>query len=113
MAMTFLSTLPATYLTVVAGPSLSLLKICVCICLYARRLIFICTIRLVLIGNESSIRRAAEKIMDSVDGVVGIEVVGLDMEEEKEGVYDEAVDKACKILGNLDALVHCYAYEGE
>jgi len=69
--------------------------------------------RLVLIGNESSIRRAAEKIMDSVDGVVGIEVVGLDMEEEKEGVYDEAVDKAYKILGNLDALVHCYAYEGK
>lgn len=64
-------------------------------------------------GNESSVRRAAEKIMDSTNGVVvGVEVVGLDMEEDKEAVYDEAVDKACKILGNLDALVHCYAYEG-
>ncbi|XP_058187113.1 uncharacterized protein LOC131304034 [Rhododendron vialii] len=70
--------------------------------------------RLVLMGNESSIRRAAEKIMDSTNGVVvGVEVVGLDMEEDKEAVYDEAVDKACKILGNLDALVHCYAYEGK
>ncbi|KAI8533395.1 hypothetical protein RHMOL_Rhmol10G0006100 [Rhododendron molle] len=70
--------------------------------------------RLVLMGNESSIRRAAEKIMDSTNGVVvGVEVVGLDMEEDKEAVYDEAVDKACKILGNLDALAHCYAYEGK
>ncbi|KAF7129021.1 hypothetical protein RHSIM_Rhsim10G0005000 [Rhododendron simsii] len=65
-------------------------------------------------GNESSIRRAAEKIMDSTNGVVvRVEVVGLDMEEDKEAVYDEAVDKASKILGNIDALIHCYAYEGK
>lgn len=64
------------------------------------------SIRLVLIGNESSLRSIAEKIKGSV------EVVGLDMEEDREGAFDEAVDKACNILGNLDAFVHCYHYEG-
>ncbi|KAJ7950606.1 Reductase [Quillaja saponaria] len=35
------------------------------------------------------------------------------MEEEREAIFDEAVDKACKILGGLDAFVHCYSYEGK
>ncbi|KAK9117592.1 hypothetical protein Sjap_016539 [Stephania japonica] len=33
------------------------------------------------------------------------------MEAEEELVFDRAVDAASKILGNLDAFVHCYDYE--
>ncbi|KAF5961561.1 hypothetical protein HYC85_002770 [Camellia sinensis] len=62
-------------------------------------------------GNEYSLRSAAEKTMGSLNGVVGIQFVNLDAEEEREAVFDEAVNKACKFLGNLDAFVHCYAYE--
>ena len=69
--------------------------------------------RLVLMGKESSLRSVEEKIRGSLEGVVSIEVVGVDMEEERGGVFDEAVDKACEILGSLDAFVHCYAYEGK
>ncbi|CAL5325438.1 unnamed protein product [Camellia sinensis] len=68
---------------------------------------------LVLMGNEYSLRSAAEKTMGSLNGVVGIQFVNLDAEEEREAVFDEAVNKACKFLGNLDAFVHCYAYEGK
>ncbi|KAF8399993.1 hypothetical protein HHK36_015866 [Tetracentron sinense] len=69
--------------------------------------------RLVLMGNESYLRGVAEKIMGSLKGIVPVEVVGVDMENEEEGVFDEAVDKARRILGNLDAFVHCYSYEGK
>ncbi|KDO63893.1 hypothetical protein CISIN_1g0245172mg, partial [Citrus sinensis] len=50
-------------------------------------------------------------MMGSLKGGQPVEVVGLDMEEDREGAFDEAVDKACQILGNLDAFVHCYTYE--
>ena len=50
--------------------------------------------------------------MDSTKNVAQVEVVGLDMEEEREGAFDEAVDKAWKVFGHLDALVNCFAYEG-
>lgn len=63
-------------------------------------------------GNESTLQNVVNKIKSSVEGADKVEVVGLDMEEEKEGVFEEAVEKACKILGNLDAFVNCYAYEG-
>lgn len=69
--------------------------------------------RLVLMGNECSLRIAAEKIMGSFNGVNAVEFVELDMEEEREVVFDEAVDKAGRILGKFDAFVHCYAYEGK
>ncbi|KAL7257137.1 hypothetical protein ACSBR1_010965 [Camellia fascicularis] len=39
---------------------------------------------LVLVGNECSLRSAAEKTMGSLNGVVGIEFVNLDAEEERE-----------------------------
>lgn len=68
--------------------------------------------RLVLAGNESFLRVASAKIMGSLKGGVPIEVVGLDMEAEVEAVFDESVEKACKILGKLDAFVNCYTYEG-
>lgn len=69
--------------------------------------------RLVLMGNERSLRSAAEKIMGSLNGVNAVEFVELDMQEERELVFDEAVDKAGRILGKFDAFVHCYAYEGK
>lgn len=63
-------------------------------------------------GNESCLRPVAEKINGSLKGVAPVEVVGADMEDEKEGAFEEAVDKGCMILGKLDAFVHCYTYEG-
>ena len=69
--------------------------------------------RLVLMGNENCLRIVRDKIMDSEKDVWPVEVVGVDMEEEKEGVFDDAVDKACGILGHLDAFVHGYTYEGK
>ncbi|PPD76208.1 hypothetical protein GOBAR_DD26868 [Gossypium barbadense] len=70
--------------------------------------------RLVMMGNEWCLRSVIEKIMGSInDNIVPIEVVGLDMEEEREGIFDEAVDKAWKVFGSIDAFVNCYAYEGK
>ncbi|RVW45083.1 hypothetical protein CK203_067627 [Vitis vinifera] len=68
---------------------------------------------LVLMGNESALRKIAEEIMGSIKGAAPVEVVGMDMEEEKESVFDEAVGRATMWLGKLDALVHCYSYEGK
>ncbi|XP_028772506.1 uncharacterized protein LOC114729636 isoform X2 [Neltuma alba] len=70
-------------------------------------------ITLVLMGDESCLRSISSHIMGCLKGAAPVEVVGLDMEEEREGVFHEAVDKACKILGNLDAFVNCYTYEGK
>lgn len=63
-------------------------------------------------GNERLLKSVAENIKQSLKGSVAIEVVGLDMTEDRETAFDEAVDKAWKIFGKLDSLVHCYAYEG-
>ncbi|KAL4366595.1 hypothetical protein GQ457_05G019380 [Hibiscus cannabinus] len=69
--------------------------------------------RLALMGNESCLRSAREKIMGSVKNGVPVEVIGLNMEDETEGIFDDAVDKAWKAVGHLDAFVNCYAYEGK
>ncbi|XP_009344937.2 levodione reductase-like [Pyrus x bretschneideri] len=70
--------------------------------------------RLVLMGKESCLRGSVQKITGSLEGAVApVEVVDVDIEDEREGTFDEAVEKACNILGNLDAFVHCYAYEGK
>lgn len=63
-------------------------------------------------GNESALRKIADNIVGSLKGAGSVEVVGMDMEEEKESVFDEAVGRASTLLGKLDALVHCYSYEG-
>lgn len=63
-------------------------------------------------GDESSLKKIAEKIKGSLNGVVKVEVVGLDMEDENELTFDLAVDQASKILGGLDSFVSCYSYEG-
>ncbi|CDP16711.1 unnamed protein product [Coffea canephora] len=69
--------------------------------------------RLVLMGNETQLKLAAHKIKYSLPDVVTPEVVGLDLEDDCEAVFDAAVAKASAILGFFDALVHCYSYEGE
>ncbi|CAI9763124.1 unnamed protein product [Fraxinus pennsylvanica] len=69
--------------------------------------------RLVLMGNEGQLRSEAEKLKKSLDCGLTLEVVDLDMEEDREAVFDEAVEKAWRILGNLDALINCYFYEGK
>jgi hypothetical protein len=63
-------------------------------------------------GNEKGLRSIGEKITGAIKGALPVEVVEMDMEEEREASFEEAVDKACGILGNLDAFVHCYTYEG-
>ncbi|KAL5071271.1 hypothetical protein RYX36_022158 [Vicia faba] len=69
--------------------------------------------RLVLMGNATSLQSIARKITDSVSGSGSVQVVELDLESEDESVFHDAVDKACKILGKLDAFVNCYSYEGK
>lgn len=68
--------------------------------------------RLVLIGNENVLQSMSKVIAQSLKGVLPIEVVGLDMEGEREAAFDEAVNRASSILGTLDAFVHAYTYEG-
>lgn len=80
--------------------------------LFSFKLSFWVVARLVLVGNERRLSSVAEKMMGSLKGGQPVEVVGLDMEEDREGAFDDAVHKACQILGNLDAFVHCYTYEG-
>ncbi|XP_073287674.1 uncharacterized protein [Primulina huaijiensis] len=70
--------------------------------------------RLVLMGDDGQLRRAVEKIEVSLDGRRdAVEVVGLDMKEEKAAIFEEAVGTAKGILGSLDAFVNCYSYEGK
>lgn len=70
--------------------------------------------RLVLMGDEGKLRRAMEKIEASLNGRRdAVEVVGLDMKEDKAAVFEEAVSQAKRILGSLDAFVNCYSYEGK
>lgn len=75
-------------------------------------LLLVLPLRLVLLGNESQLKSVAEKIKHSLEGSIAVEVVGLDMTEDRESAFEEAVDKAWKIFGKLDAFVHCYSYEG-
>ncbi|KAK0595848.1 hypothetical protein LWI29_010592 [Acer saccharum] len=64
-------------------------------------------------GKERLLRSVGEKIKGLVKGVEAMEVVGLDMEDESEAAFDEAVSKACDILGNFDAFVHSFTYQGK
>ncbi|KZV42069.1 short-chain dehydrogenase reductase 2a [Dorcoceras hygrometricum] len=70
--------------------------------------------RLVLMGNDGQLRTAAENMEASLNGRChAVEVVGLDMKQEKAAVFYEAVAEAKRILGTLDAFVNCYSYEGK
>ncbi|KZT76552.1 short-chain dehydrogenase reductase 3a [Dorcoceras hygrometricum] len=70
--------------------------------------------RLVLMGNDGELRPAAENMEASLNSRChAVEVVGLDMKQEKAAVFYEAVAEAKRILGTLDAFVNCYSYEGK
>lgn len=69
--------------------------------------------RLVMMGNESRLQSISDRISDSIKDSNAIKVVGLDMEDDREITFHGAVEKACILLGNLDAFVSCYAYEGK
>ncbi|CAL0326093.1 unnamed protein product [Lupinus luteus] len=73
---------------------------------------------LVLMGDEATLQPIALKIKGTLQGAapsdpVVVEVVGLDMEDQKESVFHDSVDKAVQILGKLDAFVNCFTYEGK
>ncbi|KAL4577091.1 hypothetical protein LXL04_013194 [Taraxacum kok-saghyz] len=68
--------------------------------------------RLVLMGDEKVLKGIADWISNDLKGVT-LEIVGLDMEDERESIFDEAVEKTWSILGKVDALVNCYTYEGK
>ncbi|GMH23874.1 hypothetical protein Nepgr_025717 [Nepenthes gracilis] len=69
--------------------------------------------RLILMGNESRLWTAAKEISESLKGIHPVEVIGVDMEEDKEAVFAAAVEKAWNILGCIDAFVQGFAYEGK
>ena len=51
--------------------------------------------------------------MASIDGVLPVEVIGLDVEQDNEAAFGDAVNKACDSLGYFDAFVNCFHYEGK
>lgn len=69
--------------------------------------------RLVLVGDENRLRGMAGEIMGSLNGLNRVEVVGLNMEDDKEATFDGAVNLAWKLLGTVDAFVNCYVFEGK
>ncbi|KAL1353032.1 hypothetical protein HN51_016977 [Arachis hypogaea] len=72
--------------------------------------------RLLLLGNEPILRTLANQINASLslgDSHPKVDVVGLDLEDDRESLFHDAVDKACHILGTLDAFVNSYTYEGK
>lgn len=69
--------------------------------------------RLVLIGDENNLGSVVREIESFLKGTNRIELIGLNMEEERKVIFDEAVDKACKLLGSIDAFVNCHLYEGK
>ncbi|KAH9298117.1 hypothetical protein KI387_029799, partial [Taxus chinensis] len=66
--------------------------------------------RLVLAGNGSGLANTMKRLKNCLnDNIVG--VVELDM-NGTESLVDEAIHRAWCSLGQIDALVNCYAYEG-
>ncbi|KAI4348330.1 hypothetical protein L6164_009065 [Bauhinia variegata] len=69
--------------------------------------------RLVLMGDESYLRSVGDRIRGSLKGAAAVEVIGVDMEQDREEAFHEAVDRACKILGRLDVFINCNSYHGK
>ncbi|XP_009107011.1 carbonyl reductase [NADPH] 2 [Brassica rapa] len=69
--------------------------------------------RLVLMGNEASLRSTVDYIRVSVDGAFPVELIGADMEADSEEAFYVAVQKAWTRLGSLDAFVNCCTYQGK
>ncbi|CAA6664050.1 unnamed protein product [Spirodela intermedia] len=57
-----------------------------------------CGCRVVLMGDPVSLRNIAEEINNSLKVHDSVEVVGLEMREDKEAIFDQSVDKAWKLL---------------
>ncbi|XP_074570044.1 uncharacterized protein LOC141826673 [Curcuma longa] len=68
---------------------------------------------LVLLGNESLLQKMVEDLLRSLNGPALVKVVGLNMEEDHEDIFDKAVGVAWSIFGTIDAFVNCYYYEGK
>ncbi|CAH8301767.1 unnamed protein product [Eruca vesicaria subsp. sativa] len=69
--------------------------------------------RLVLLGDEASLRSIVDHIRVSVDGAFPVLLIGVDMEDDSEEAFYVAVQKAWTCLGSLDAFINCYTYQGK
>lgn len=69
-------------------------------------------IRLVLMGNEASLRNIVDKVRDSIEGAFPVDLIRLDMEADSEDAFDAAVQKAWTCVGNFDAFLNSYTYQG-
>eukprot|EP00252_Welwitschia_mirabilis_P005854 TRINITY_DN16459_c0_g1_i1.p1 TRINITY_DN16459_c0_g1~~TRINITY_DN16459_c0_g1_i1.p1 ORF type:complete len:265 (-),score=40.86 TRINITY_DN16459_c0_g1_i1:118-912(-) len=71
--------------------------------------------RVVLAGNKIQLSNSFKKV-NGLDGdentQKGITVVDLD-ENGNESTVNEVICNSWKIMGQIDALVHCYGYEGD
>ena len=63
-------------------------------------------------GDKDVLQSMVGEITRSLKGIDPFEVIGLNMEEENEAAFDVAVSKAWKSLGELDAFINCYTFEG-
>ncbi|PWA90780.1 Glucose/ribitol dehydrogenase [Artemisia annua] len=68
--------------------------------------------RLVLVGDVEVIKSVANWISNDLKEVT-VERVGLDMEDEREAVFDQVVEKSWTLFGKIDAFVNCCTYEGK
>jgi len=72
-----------------------------------------CTVaRLVMMGNEGSLRSIVDKIRDSIEGAFPADVIALDMESDSEVAFHAAVQKAWELSGHFDAFLNSYTYQG-
>lgn len=69
-------------------------------------------VRLVMMGNESSLRSIVDKIRDSIEGAFPVDVIALDMESDSEDAFHAAVHKAWTCSGYFDAFLNSYSYQG-
>ncbi|CAN8303256.1 unnamed protein product [Cochlearia groenlandica] len=71
--------------------------------------------RLVLMGNVescSSLKSIVDYIRFSIEGSFPVDLVDIDMESDSEEAFFAAVEKASTLLGNIDAFINCYTYQG-
>ncbi|XP_023641211.1 pteridine reductase 1 isoform X2 [Capsella rubella] len=64
-------------------------------------------------GDEDSLKSIVDMIRDSIEGAFPVELVALDMEADSQDAFDAAVQKAWTCLGNFDAFLNSYTYQGK
>nr|BAH19962.1 AT3G01980 [Arabidopsis thaliana] len=69
--------------------------------------------KLVMMGNEGSLRSIVDKIRDSIEGAFPADVIALDMESDSEVAFHAAVQKAWELSGHFDAFLNSYTYQGK